>query len=111
MNLDEEKVGRASQSIGNAPVPSAVQLRLTQARQAAIAQSTLPKTKGLGALALSLRYPKTMMAGLMLVFVLGAFWAQQRQVQSDAAIDIALLNSDVPMDMLLEANLAEAQAQ
>ena len=107
--MNEDQIGRMSQQVADAAVPDTVQVRLRQARQAAVAQSTLPKARHHGVMALVLSYPKFALASLALVLVIGVYWAQQQQqFQRDAAIDIALLSSDVPMDLLLEPSLIEA---
>lgn len=105
--MNEDQIGRMSQHIADAPVPDAIEVRLRQARQAAVAQSASAKGVPHGAMAVVLRYPRFAMASLALVLVMGVFWVQQQQ-QRDAAIDIALLSSDVPLDILLEPSLLEA---
>jgi len=106
--MNEDQMGRMSQHIADAPVPDAIQIRLRQARQVAVAQSVSAKGVPHGAMAVVLRYPRFAMASLALLLVMGVFWGQQQQHQRDAAIDIALLSSDVPMDILLEPSLLEA---
>ena len=106
--MNEDQIGRMSLHIADAPVPDAIQVRLRQARQAAVAQSASAKGVPHGAIAVVLRYPRFAMATLALALVMGVFWVQQQQHQRDAAIDIALLSSDVPMDILLEPSLLEA---
>lgn len=106
--MNEEQIGRISQQVADANVPDAVQIRLRQARQAAVAQSASAQTARAGITVLVLRHPKFALASLMLLFALGFSLVQQQQNQRDVAIDIALLSSDVPMELLLESAMLDA---
>ncbi|MBM5572507.1 MULTISPECIES: DUF3619 family protein [Deefgea] len=109
--MNEEEFGRLSQKIADAPVPESVQNRLRQARQAALAHGAQSMATRGGWIALVLSYPKFALTSLALLLAIGLAVLQQQRSQPDAAIDIALLSSDVPMEMLLDAAMLEAQEQ
>ena len=109
--MNEEEFGRLSQKIADAPVPDAVQNRLQQARQAALAHGAQSMSARGGLIALVLSHPKFALASLALLLAVGFAVLQQQRSQQDVAIDIALLSSDVPMEMLLDAAMLEAQEQ
>lgn len=109
--MNEDQLGRMSQQIADAPLADAVQIRLRQARQAAVAQTTNSKKLSGGVLVMVWNHPKIALASLAVLLLMGVAVIQKQQNQRDVAIDIALLSSDVPMEMLLDVAMLEAEKQ
>nr|WP_314899567.1 DUF3619 family protein [uncultured Deefgea sp.] len=106
--MNEDQIGRMSQQVADAAVPDAVQVRLRQARQNAVAQSNSSKNSPSGILAMVCSHPKFALASLAVLLLMWVAVIQQQQNQRDVAIDIALLSSDVPMELLLESAMLDA---
>lgn len=105
--MNEDQIGRMSQQVADAAVPDTVQVRLRQARHAALAQSTSSEKSQGRILALVWSHPKFALASLAVLVLIGVAVTQQQQNQRDVAIDIALLSSDVPMEFLLESAMLD----
>lgn len=103
--MNEEHIGRISQKVADAPVPESVRLRLIKSRQAAVAvQGTAPRGN---VLALIRHHPVMSLASLVLLLMIAFTFLQQQQRKNEAAFDVALLTSDVPMDALLDPALLD----
>lgn len=106
MTMNDKQIGRLSQQVADAPVPESVRLRLLKSRQAALAGQSRTASHG-HVLAIVRQHPVLSLASLALLLMIGFTCLQQQQRQNDVAIDVALLTSDVPMDILLDPTLLD----
>ena len=103
--MNEEKIGRMSRQVADAPVSEGVRMRLLKSRQAALAAHSQVERGNV--LVLLRQYPVLGLASLALLLMIAFTFLQQQQRQNDLAIDVALLTSDVPMEVLLDPALLD----